>query len=67
MEKESIDTTPCSVESDDGDFIRSHIEFIDMQKDKIVHKDPVDEMESITNNTIMVGGQMHDYSKLETS
>ena len=45
MEKESIDTTPCSVEDDGADFIRSHIEFIDMQKDKIVHKDPVDEME----------------------
>ena len=45
MEKESIDTTPCSVEQDDADFIRSHIEFIDIQKDKIVNKDPVDEME----------------------
>ena len=33
------------MEDDDADFIRSHIEFIDMQKDKIVHKDPVDEME----------------------
>ena len=45
MEKESIDTSPCSMEDDGADFIRSHIEFIDMQKDKIVHKDPVDEME----------------------
>ena len=45
MEKESIDTAPCSVEQDDADFIRSHIEFIDIQKDKIVNKDPVDEME----------------------
>ena len=54
------------MEEECADFIMAHIEFIDIQKDKIVHKDPVDEMESITNNTIMVGGQMHDYSKLET-
>ncbi|BCU93459.1 MAG: hypothetical protein CM15mV2_0700 [uncultured marine virus] len=66
MEKESIDTTPCSVESDDGDFIRAHIEFIDMQKIKSSTKTQLTRWKSITNNTIMVGGQMHDYSKLET-
>ena len=33
------------MEEDGADFIRAHIEFIDIQKDKIVHKDPVDEME----------------------
>ena len=44
--EEKPDLAPSSYEPDDDarDFIRSHMEFIEIQKDKIVHRDPSDEI-----------------------